>query len=171
MSWWNNNNVSPIYEKVLKYKMWWNHRLYAKKAKKAFYIVGSIIFFFAFYYHLCCFDVAARRQTFDEYPLFWFEKIDSHERNDRPREHRAVCVNKKQRDERCVFLPLAVSVATYRCKSKKTRKREKMHVVCFTSAFRQQRVRFHSNRFKLRGLWGLKIVESREIKRIFPSKK
>lgn len=85
-------------------------------------------FFFAFYYHLCCFDVAARRQTFDEYPLFWFEKIDSHERDNRPQEHRAVFVTKKQRDAHSFFLPSAVSMATHRCKSKKTRKREKMHL-------------------------------------------
>lgn len=93
-SWWNNNNVSLVYQQVSKTKMKWNHRLYVEKPEKLSVLLAGTLFS-AFYYHLCCFDVAARRQTFDEYPLFWYEKIDSHERDMRTREHRAVCASKR----------------------------------------------------------------------------
>lgn len=102
-SWWNNNNASLVYQQVLKTKMKWNHRLYAEKPEKLSVLLAATLFS-AFYYHLCCFDVAARRQTFDEYPLFWYEKIDSHERDMRTREHRAVCVSKKERCTHCCFV-------------------------------------------------------------------
>lgn len=162
--WWNNNNASLVYQYVLKTKMKWNHRLYAEKQEKLFVLLAATLFS-AFYYHLCCFDVAARRQTFDEYPLFWYEKIDSHERDMRTREHRAVCVNKRRRDAHTVvLLPSAVSMDTHRCKSRETTKRENTSAVCFMRWFCLQKKCSSRHIVFDSDLWQLKTAESREIR-------
>lgn len=135
---------------------------FMQRSQKAFCIVGSNIIFCSLL-SLMLFWCGSQ-----DTDLWWIPFVLIWE--DRFPWERHVCVSKRQRDAHTVvLLPSAVSMDTHRCKSRETTKRENASAVCFMRGFCQRKMWLQSYSFwhfffYSYSLWGLKTVESREIR-------